>query len=303
MALDAFRQNEYSPRAIMERLNKQVFANTLESQFLTAFLGVLDLETLRLKFVNASHPCPVLYGEKRFELLDTEGLCCGMFESPKYEEREVQLQPGERVLLYTRGLTQACDAGGHPYEQARLFRLLQANREVEIGAMVDRISEDLRHHLADGRLPDDAIVLGLEILPREARVERIVIPSEPMQINRVESLIVSRLEALNYGERTIFGIRLALEEALVNAIKHGNRMDKAKKVTICYAIDKNECLISVEDQGEGFDPDAVPDPTADENLEMPHGRGLVLMRAYMDEVTFNRKGNRVTLRKKAPWTT
>ncbi len=99
IAFDTFRQNEYSPKVILERMNRQIVRNTLEDQFLTAFLGILDLETLRLKFVNASHTCPVLYGPKRFELLDTEGLCCGMFEEPRYEEKEIQLQAGDRLLL------------------------------------------------------------------------------------------------------------------------------------------------------------------------------------------------------------
>src|SRR5208283_39742 len=73
IAFDTFRQNEYSPKAIMERMNRQIARNTLDDQFLTAFLGILDLETLRFKFVNAAHPRPVLYGPDRFELLDTEG--------------------------------------------------------------------------------------------------------------------------------------------------------------------------------------------------------------------------------------
>ena len=129
----------------------------------------------------------------------------------------------------------------------------------------------------------------------------VVIPSEPMQLARVESLILSRLEALNYGERALFSVRLALEEAIINAIKHGNGMDKAKNVTLTYSADRAEFLVSIADEGAGFDPSAVPDPTADENLESPHGRGLTLMKAYMDDVTFNAKGNCVTMRKKAPW--
>jgi len=125
-------------------------------------------------------------------------------------------------------------------------------------------------------------------MPREAKEERVVIPSEPMQLARVESLILSRLEALNYGERALFAVRLALEEAVINAIKHGNRMDKARHVTITYSVDSRQCVIGVEDEGPGFDPKAVPDPTADENLEpgacLTTGRiditdmGLILLR-------------------------
>ncbi|MGO8702554.1 MAG: SpoIIE family protein phosphatase [Candidatus Brocadiia bacterium] len=298
---DTFRQNEYSPKVILERMNQHIVRNTLEDQFLTAFLGILDLETLRLKFANASHCCPILYGPKRFELLDTEGLCCGMFEEPRCEEKEIQLQAGDHLLLYTRGLVRMCNARNQAYPDRRLHKLLKANRGLEIGAMVERVAEDFSRHMGGAEQDEDLTLVGVEVAPREAKEERIVIPSEPMQLTRVESLVLSRLEALNYGERALFAVRLALEEAIINAIKHGNRMDKAKHVTVTFSVDREECVVSVEDEGQGFDPDAVPDPTADENLELPHGRGLVLMRAYMDDVGFNAKGNRVTMRKKAPW--
>jgi serine/threonine-protein kinase RsbW len=301
MAFDTFRQNEYSPKAILEKMNLQIVRNTLEDQFLTAFLGILDLETLRLKFANASHTCPILYGPKRFALLDTEGLCCGMFEEPRYEEKEIQLRAGDRILFYTRGLVRMCNARNQAYADRRLHKLLRANRDLEIGAAVEQIGEDFSRHLAGAEQAEDLTIVGLEVVPRETKEERVVIPSEPMQLARVESLILSRLEALNYGERVLFAVRLALEEAIINAIKHGNRMDKAKHVTVTFSVDRDECVVAVEDEGPGFDPSAVPDPTADENLELPHGRGLVLMRAYMDDVTFNAKGNRVTMRKKAPW--
>ena len=301
MALDTFRQNEYSPRVILEKVNDQVLRNTLENQFLTAFLGVIDLETMRMKFVNAAHPMPVIYGKDRFETLDTEGLCCGMFEEPKYEEREVQLQPGDRVFFYTRGLIEMCNTQGAAYDCRRLHNLLTTNADLEISAMIDRVAEDFAAHMCGNEQIEDLTLVGLEVLPREVALERIVIPSEPMQLSRVESVILGRLEALNYGERATFAVRLALEEAVVNAIKHGNRMDKAKRVTITYSADDRECVISVEDEGPGFDPAAVPDPTAEENIERPSGRGLMLIRAYMDEVSHDRQGRKITMRKKAPW--
>ncbi len=301
MALDTFRQGEYSPKRIMEQVNRQVLQNTLENQFLTAFLAVVDLETMRMKYVNAAHPCPVIYGKGRFEELDTEGLCCGMFDDPKYEERETQLRPGDKLLLCTRGLVEMINTAGEAYDRKRLHALLQANSELEMSALVEKLADEFNRHMAGAEQLEDLTLVGLEVAARKSTEERIVIPSEPMQLNRVESLILARLESLSYGERAVFGVRLAIEEAVINAIKHGNRMDKAKRVIITYSVDERECAISVEDEGQGFDPSSVPDPTADENLELTHGRGLVLIRAYMDDVKFNKKGNRITMRKIAPW--
>ena len=301
MAFDTFRQNEYSPKAILEKVNAHVVRHTLGNQFLTVFLGVLDLETLRLKYVNAANPRPLLYGGGRCELLDTEGLCCGMFDDPRYEEKEVELRPGDRILSYTNGLPDMYDMRGEPFWQGRVCSLVRECGELPIGEMVGRVVADFDAHLDGAEQTEDLTVVGLELVAREARPEQIVIPSETKLLNRVENRIVAQLKALNYGERILFGVRLAVEEAVINAIKHGNKMDKTKNVTVTYSIDDKECVISVTDEGEGFNPAAVPDPTADENLELPHGRGLMLIRAYMDEVKFNEKGNCVTMRKLAPW--
>jgi serine/threonine-protein kinase RsbW len=109
------------------------------------------------------------------------------------------------------------------------------------------------------------------------------------------------LENKGYGERNIFAVKLALEEAVINAIKHGNELDDTKKVTVSFYIDEDRALISVADEGPGFKPDDVPDPTDDENLLATSGRGLALIRAYMDEVRFNDKGTEITMVKDAPW--
>jgi serine/threonine-protein kinase RsbW len=124
-----------------------------------------------------------------------------------------------------------------------------------------------------------------------------VIPSDPAEAQRVQAEIEHALKTQHFSEHDIFGIKLALEEALVNAIKHGNQMDRSKKVRIEYRVHKDRFDILITDEGLGFDPCDVPDPTAVENLERPCGRGLMLMRHYMTEVTYNSRGNSVCMSK------
>jgi serine/threonine-protein kinase RsbW len=123
----------------------------------------------------------------------------------------------------------------------------------------------------------------------------IVIPSQPTEARRVQDEIDQLLRRHGVAERDLFGIRLAIEEALINAIKHGNQMDPAKKVAIAFHLDKERFEVRITDEGAGFDPKEVPDPTAAENLERSCGRGLMLMRHYMNEVDFNSRGNSVRL--------
>ncbi len=110
-------------------------------------------------------------------------------------------------------------------------------------------------------------------------------------INRV----LDALRPFDYPERARFGIRLALEEALVNAIRHGHRNDPKKTVYVRFQADAEQLMVEVEDEGPGFDPDGVPDPLAPSNLERPGGRGVFLMRHYMTWVSFNERGNHVTM--------
>ena len=301
LALHTYSVNEYSPRAILEKVNRELCQNTLESQFMTAFFGVLDLETSRFKYVNASHCSPLLVSAERFELLDTEGMFCGMFDEPMYQEREIELAPGDRILFYSDGVAKVLDSEGRAFTAERLHQAARSGRTLPVDDLINAVVEDINAHL-DGAAPeDDLTLLGIEIVSREAKESRVAIPSEPKLLPAVEEAILAKLNEFNYGERAGFAVRLAVEEAIINAMKHGNHMDKAKTVAVTWSVDETEAVIAVEDQGEGFNPAAVPDPTREENLEIPHGRGLVLMKAYMDEVVYNDKGNRVTLVKRAPW--
>ena len=126
----------------------------------------------------------------------------------------------------------------------------------------------------------------------------VCIPSDTVEGQAVQERIVKMLEDLDFPTRDVFGVRLALEEALVNAIKHGNRMDPSRQVRIGWVINSETVRIEIEDEGHGFRPSDIPDPTAEENLEKPSGRGIMLMRAFMTDVSFNERGNRVTLVKR-----
>jgi serine/threonine-protein kinase RsbW len=125
----------------------------------------------------------------------------------------------------------------------------------------------------------------------------VTISSDPAEARQIQEEIERHLQARHVSEHDIFSIKLALEEALVNAIKHGNQMDRTKKVYISYQIFADRFDVQITDDGNGFDPNEVPDPTAFENLERPCGRGLMLMRHYMTEVVFNQRGNGVLMSK------
>jgi serine/threonine-protein kinase RsbW len=109
--------------------------------------------------------------------------------------------------------------------------------------------------------------------------------------------ILRQLEQLGWNGRDYFGVEMALEESLSNAIRHGNCCDANKLVLVECKASPERFWLRVTDEGNGFRPQAVPDCTADENLECPGGRGLALMKAYMTLVEYNQRGNCVTMEK------
>jgi len=125
-----------------------------------------------------------------------------------------------------------------------------------------------------------------------------VIASDLEAARQLEAVVLREVVRNGYDGAARFAIKLALEESLNNAIKHGNRHDPKKTVNVRFDIDPERVVITITDEGRGFDPAAVPDPTCDENLEKPCGRGIMLMRAYMDEVTYNQTGNQVHMVKR-----
>jgi len=129
---------------------------------------------------------------------------------------------------------------------------------------------------------------------------RLVLHNTREDVERAGKAVIGEVESRGYDTASCFAIRLALEEALTNAFRHGNRNDPAKTVTVEFQVRDDAVEIAVEDQGHGFDPSAVPDPTADENLEIPSGRGIVLMKSFMAHVEFIHPGNRVSMRYKRP---
>lgn len=125
----------------------------------------------------------------------------------------------------------------------------------------------------------------------------VVVPSDLHATRQPENAILCEMARCGYDPDTTFGLKLALEEAITNAIKHGNRNDPSKKIVLRYRVDPQRVVIMVRDEGPGFSPDAVPDPTTEENLERPNGRGIMLMQSYMTKVRFNETGNEVWLLK------
>ncbi len=147
-----------------------------------------------------------------------------------------------------------------------------------------------RRHLEGDEPPSE--------VPEEVDADRVRLefPSE-VRYSRpaVEQVVEACRSRAGLSERDAFRLRVALGEAVANAVLYGNREDPSRRVAIAARAGPGDVRVRVTDEGSGFDPHAVPDPTAPENLRRNRGRGLLLMRRLVDDLRFNERGNEVTL--------
>ncbi len=122
-------------------------------------------------------------------------------------------------------------------------------------------------------------------------------PSESAPGHEAIAALLARLDDAGWPSRDVYGIHLALEEALVNAIRHGNRSDPDKDVEFRCFLAEDHVRIEIQDEGPGFDPEKLPDPTQDEYLDRPNGRGVLLIRTFMSRVDYQGRGNVVVMEK------
>lgn len=122
------------------------------------------------------------------------------------------------------------------------------------------------------------------------------LPSDLRVIEAAVTYLVERCRAYDYsGSRLNLNFRVGVTEALANAVLYGNRCDPRKSVRVEVSLGPTRVELRVADEGSGFDPGIVPDPTLPANIREPGGRGLFLLRELMDEVEFNAQGNEVRL--------
>jgi serine/threonine-protein kinase RsbW len=128
--------------------------------------------------------------------------------------------------------------------------------------------------------------------------KEVIVSNDLAATKPAEKAVLDEAARCGFCENTAFAIKLALEEAFTNAFRHGNKCDPRKHIIVRYEVTAEHIEIEVEDEGDGFDPNQVPDPTQPQFIDRPHGRGIMLMRAYLDAVEYNASGNTVRLLKR-----
>jgi serine/threonine-protein kinase RsbW len=133
------------------------------------------------------------------------------------------------------------------------------------------------------------------MLPNAIKLDAKTYKSKISEVQTASEHVLSFFSTLNLDQSETFAVRLCFEESFINSVKYGSRGNAKLPIKVELAFNEREVFIAVEDQGNGFNPDSLPDPTSDSNLEANSGRGVYLIHHLMDKVTYNKKGNRVEM--------
>ncbi len=123
------------------------------------------------------------------------------------------------------------------------------------------------------------------------------IPSSQEAGHKIIEKLIAALGASDWDGSDLFHVQMAAEEAMVNAVTHGNNESEVLTVEVEFKVSRQQVYLRFRDQGKGFCPEELPDPTDDEHLEKTHGRGVFLIKKMMSEVSYNDCGNEVTMLK------
>ncbi|MDO5575688.1 MAG: SpoIIE family protein phosphatase [Fibrobacter sp.] len=296
-----------SPRTVISRVNSEIISNLNADFYLTAFLCYLDLHDNKLTFCNAGHTYPLIYKKKEHECvsLKSQGTCIGVFKDTFFDERAVYLDPGDTLFMFTDGIYRLFSENyneGRSLFESELTRFLNILSPKEFHPFIKEKC------LKTGSVGDDITIMSIEILTLSKRnqiKEKLGFGvDQPVylqflsyfeEIDKAVSVILTSMDAYGFQDDSIRKMKIALSELLVNAISHGNQKDFSKKVIMGHYMDRFQIIVSIMDEGAGFDPERVPDPTVPENLIKNCGRGLFIVRHYVDKLEFNEIGNRVTV--------
>ncbi len=296
-----------SPAEILARTNEAICSNNQVDMFVTVWIGILEISTGKLIAANAGHEYPaVKRADGRFELLkDKHGLVIGAMEDVRYREYELQLEPGDKLFIYTDGVPEAIDAENRAFDLGRMLAALNRDPEAGPAQLLQQVHDAMDDFVFDAEQFDDITMLGFVYNGTEDTGMRktITMDARVSNLEKALAFVDGALEELDCPMKQQMQVDLAVEEAFVNVANYAYG-DAVGPVTLSVEAEKEtgEITVTLADGGTPFDPLAREDP----DLTLPAeereigGLGILMVKKNMDEVSyaFRDEQNILTMRKK-----
>jgi sigma-B regulation protein RsbU (phosphoserine phosphatase) len=297
--------NGGTPGEILARLNTEVCRDNESCMFVTLFCAILNIRTGQVDYSNGGHNLPYyLHHSGVTPLENTGGRALGLVEQSPYASARMVLGPGESLLLYSDGVTEAMDPSDTLYSDQRLESFLASNRGSSPSQLIGDLVTDVRHFASGAAQSDD--ITGLALLYFGATGQR----REELEIkltNRLSEIATVNQTLTEFGQRhgltpkIVHDLNLALVEILTNVVSYGHADNQEHEIKVRLSTQPGEVRAEVEDDGQPFNPLEAPEPDTAKPLEERTigGLGIHLVRKLMDGLEYQRQeGKNVLVMKK-----
>ncbi len=280
-------QTGLSPKAVLEKVNNQLCVNNEAEMFVTVWLGILEISTGRLTCANAGHEYPVV---KRaggsYELIkDRHGFVLAGMEGSHYKEYELQMEPGDRLFLYTDGVAEATDAYNELYGTARMLDALNRNKDVGCEALLRCMKEEIDAFAGEAPQFDDITMLCVERMPQNGPgMNKLKLRPTMESIGQVTAFVEQELETADIPGKSLPQMIIAVDEIFSNIARYSGATD----ATVGVSVEDGLVILRFADNGLPYDPTKKPDPdtTLNAGERDAGGLGIFMVKKLMDTVAY-----------------
>ena len=300
--------HESMPDRIVTIMNKTIADMNKNHMFVTLFVGVLDLPTGRLHYCNAGHDAPLLVGIGVGELPCDPNIPVGFMPTWKYSLQEAQIFTGTTIFLFTDGLTEAMNADYAQFQMERVNDVASralAKQEQEPRQLISQMTEAVHQFVGDAEQSDDLTMMAIQYIKQQIDVKMkksLVLPCNLQEVPQLNAFVEEICQSVGFDELTTMGIKVAVEEAVVNVMKYTYPPGQHGDVTIEAASNDVRLKFTIIDSGQPFDPtvQGEVDTTLSAKERKIGGLGIHIIRQNMDSINYERIDNLnvLTLRKK-----
>ena len=273
--------------------NEKLCENNESGMFVTAWMGILDLETGELQFANAGHNPPLLKrADGSFEYLKTRaGFILAGMEGMSYRCSEITLNPGDRLFLYTDGVPEATDETNKLYGEGRLVDFFNQNADVNATLLLPALKANIDESVGNAPQFDDITMLMLDYKPKKGVnvVTQKIFPAKVDALNDVISFAEQSLEDFGCAMKTQTMLCVAIEEVFVNIANYAYGGGEGEvELSIDFDKETRVATFCMSDKGVEFDPLKKPDPDITLSAEEREigGLGIFITKKTMDAVSY-----------------
>ncbi|MBQ5646435.1 MAG: SpoIIE family protein phosphatase [Treponema sp.] len=283
--IKSFAESGLPVHEVLTNVNTQLCQNNEAGMFVTAWMGILDLQTGLIKFANAGHNPPLVkHKDGSYEFLKgkVNFVLAGM-DMVKYKEQELQLQPGDEIYLYTDGVTEAHNSNKELFGENRLLESLNSTKGMSVEDICKKVKEDVDAFVCDAEQFDDITMLCVQLNEIDSYNGITVVPSMET-VPQVAEFMETEMEKFEISPKISMKMLIAIDEIYSNIVRYSG----ATEAIVSIKKSDNTLKLQFKDNGKPYNPldSKEPDITASAEDRSIGGLGIFMVKKMLDKVEY-----------------